>query len=200
MIDKMFDLKMHEWFKERIGDMKEALQSKNLKERWNNRVLKSSKVEKYTIVLSLGGPQDLFEFEYDPLRKVLVNIAYHFYDYNSQGYFSEDVLDICPNSEEWKVLEEIFYFRVKTECFKRGIKRGEKMKIFECFDNVSGMSKCRKRPLIIQAKQMNESFRVRSLEGNYACGRAGDYLLRGVEGELYICNSNIFKKTYEWIE
>ena len=119
MIDKMFDLKMHEWLKERIGDMKEALQNEDLKEGWNKRILKSSKVEKYTIVLSLGGPQDLFEFEYDPLRKTLVHITYHFYDYNSQGYFGEDVIDICSDSgsdsEEWKVLKEIFYSGVKTE-------------------------------------------------------------------------------------
>ena len=73
------------------------------------------------------------------------------------------------------------------------------MKIFECFENVSGMDDCRKLPLTIQAKQINEPFRVKSLEGDYACGLPGDYLMKGIEGELYICNFNIFKKTYEWI-
>ena len=74
------------------------------------------------------------------------------------------------------------------------------MKKFECFKKVSGMSKCRKRPLFVYAKQMREEFRVNSIEGNYAQGKAGDYLVKGIKGELYICDKDIFEKTYEWID
>jgi hypothetical protein len=45
-----------------------------------------------------------------------------------------------------------------------------------------------------------EEFKVKSLEGNYAHGHPEDYLVRGIEGELYICNKDIFEKTYEWIK
>jgi len=56
-----------------------------------------------------------------------------------------------------------------------------------------------KRPIIIQAKQMNEEFRVNTLEGNYKQGKRGDYLMRGIDGELYICDQAIFEKTYDFI-
>ena len=74
------------------------------------------------------------------------------------------------------------------------------MKIFEAFEKVSGMKRYKKRPLIVHAKQMRKKFRVNSIEGNYILGKVGDYLLKGIEGELYICNKNIFEKTYDWIE
>ena len=74
------------------------------------------------------------------------------------------------------------------------------MKTFECFEKVSCMSKCRKHSIIIHAKQINEDFRVCSLEGDYIQGKAGDYLVKGIKGELYICDKDIFEKTYEWIE
>ena len=74
------------------------------------------------------------------------------------------------------------------------------MKIFECFEKVSDMHKCRKKPLYIYAKQINEDFRVCSLEGDYIQGKAGDYLMQGIERELYVCDKNIFEKTYDWIE
>ena len=47
--------------------------------------------------------------------------------------------------------------------------------------------------------QINEAFRVESLEGNYKQGKPGDYLMQGVEGELYICDKMIFEKTYDFV-
>jgi hypothetical protein len=46
---------------------------------------------------------------------------------------------------------------------------------------------------------MDEEFRVDTLEGNYKQGKPGDYLMRGIDGELYICDGAIFEKTYDWI-
>lgn len=73
------------------------------------------------------------------------------------------------------------------------------MKTFTTFEDVEGLKNCMKRPIVIQAMQMQESFRVDTLEGNYKQGEAGDYLMRGIEGELYICNKSIFEKTYDWV-
>ena len=73
------------------------------------------------------------------------------------------------------------------------------MKTFDTYEPVSGLHSCMKRAIIIQAKQMNEEFRVNTLEGNYKQGKPGDYLMRGIDGELYICDKAIFEKTYDFI-
>ena len=70
--------------------------------------------------------------------------------------------------------------------------------IFETFEDVEGMLPCVKRPIIVHAKQMKEPFRVDTLEGNYKYGKNGDYLMRGIEGELYICDREIFEKSYDF--
>jgi hypothetical protein len=74
------------------------------------------------------------------------------------------------------------------------------MKTFETFEQVADMRNCMKKPIVVQAKQLSEEFRVYSLEGDYAQGKVGDYLMRGVEGELYICDKAIFEKSYGWVE
>lgn len=73
------------------------------------------------------------------------------------------------------------------------------MKVFDTFENVADMNNCMKRPIVIQAKRMDEEFRVSTLEGDYKQGKPGDYLMRGIDGELYICDGPIFEKTYDWV-
>ena len=67
---------------------------------------------------------------------------------------------------------------------------------FCTYEKVFDMKFCRKKPIVIQSKQMNESFRVKSLEGDYAEGKPHDYLMKGIDGELYICDREIYEKTY----
>lgn len=74
------------------------------------------------------------------------------------------------------------------------------MKTYTTFEVVDGMNGCRKKPIIIHAKQINEPFRVDTLEGNYKQGKPGDYLMKGVDGELYICDKDIFERTYDWTD
>jgi hypothetical protein len=74
------------------------------------------------------------------------------------------------------------------------------MKTFDTFEEVIGMNNCMKRPIVVHAKQIDEEFRVDTLEGNYKQGKPGDYLMRGIDGELYICDKEIFEKTYDWID
>lgn len=58
---------------------------------------------------------------------------------------------------------------------------------------------CRKKSITIKAQQIDCEFRVCTLEGDYAQGKDGDYLMEGVEGELYICAKDIFEKKYDWL-
>ena len=45
----------------------------------------------------------------------------------------------------------------------------------------------------------NDSLRVKTLEGDMIAS-IGDYIIRGVNGELYPCKPDIFEKTYEAVE
>ena len=71
---------------------------------------------------------------------------------------------------------------------------------FECFESVDNMVPCIKRPIVVHAKQIDHEFRVNTREGNYKQGKAGDYLMRGIEGELYICDKDIFERTYDFVQ
>jgi len=74
---------------------------------------------------------------------------------------------------------------------------GASMLYFDTFEDVDGMFPCRKKPIVVSAKQIDESFRVDTLEGDYKQGRPGDYLMKGIDGELYICDKDIFELTYD---
>ena len=54
----------------------------------------------------------------------------------------------------------------------------------------------RKKPVVVHARQIDKPFEVHTLEGIMK-GKAGDWLIMGVEKELYPCDDKIFKKTYE---
>jgi hypothetical protein len=73
------------------------------------------------------------------------------------------------------------------------------MKIFDTFEEVEGMNPCMKRPVVVHAKKMDEEFQVNTLEGNYKQGKSGDYLMRGIDGELYICDGSIFERSYDMV-
>lgn len=74
------------------------------------------------------------------------------------------------------------------------------MKTYETYEKVSDLGKCIKRPVIVNYKVINEPFRVNSLEGNYKQGKAGDILMVGIDGELYICDRDVFTRTYEIVQ
>jgi len=52
-----------------------------------------------------------------------------------------------------------------------------------------------KKPIQVKAKQMREPFSVETLEGMMK-GNAGDYLIMGIESEMYPCKKSVFEKTY----
>jgi len=54
----------------------------------------------------------------------------------------------------------------------------------------------RKKPIVIKAIQLNNEFEVETLEGVMR-GDKGDYLIIGINGELYPCKPDIFEQTYD---
>ncbi|MFT3760421.1 PGDYG domain-containing protein [Thauera sp.] len=69
---------------------------------------------------------------------------------------------------------------------------------FDTYEDVPGMRPCIKKPVIVHARRIDQPFRVRSLEGDFKLGKPGDVLMRGIDGELYICDADIFARTYDW--
>ena len=79
----------------------------------------------------------------------------------------------------------------------------------------------RKKPIVIDAVQWNGSMkpiidmighdlptygegkdgslRITTLEGDMECSK-GDFIIKGINGELYPCKPDIFDKTYEVIK
>ncbi|MBL4664299.1 MAG: hypothetical protein JKY22_12280 [Flavobacteriaceae bacterium] len=72
----------------------------------------------------------------------------------------------------------------------------DELKDVELFESFKG---CMKRPIVIQAVKMQEEFRVDTLEGDYKQGKPGDYLMCGIDGELYICDQDIFNRSYDFV-
>ena len=53
-----------------------------------------------------------------------------------------------------------------------------------------------KKPIPVPALRIMQVFELVS-EGNTTQGMAGDWLMQGVTGELYICPSEVFARSYE---
>ena len=53
-----------------------------------------------------------------------------------------------------------------------------------------------KKPIPVRCFQLSEPFEVETLEGTLR-GKAGDWLMVGVQGEMYPIDREIFEKTYD---
>lgn len=62
------------------------------------------------------------------------------------------------------------------------------------------LNKCMKKPIPVHAVQMDIEFRVKTMEGDYKLGKPGDYLMCGVMGEIYICDKEVWEKSYDWVK
>ena len=58
------------------------------------------------------------------------------------------------------------------------------------------MAKFRKKPVVIEAVRITEETTIDTREGTLK-GYPGEWLITGVEGEVYPCGDEIFRKTYE---
>ena len=54
----------------------------------------------------------------------------------------------------------------------------------------------RKKPIPVYARQLTERATIHTREGTIV-GEEGDWLITGVEGEVYPCGDAIFRKTYD---
>lgn len=78
--------------------------------------------------------------------------------------------------------------------------KGDTMNINKDFDinTIPGVADFKQKPNIKRAVQMDADFSVETLEG-VMTGKSGDYLIRGLKGELYPCDRDIFEKSYDKI-
>lgn len=53
-----------------------------------------------------------------------------------------------------------------------------------------------KKPIPVRCAQINEPFEVETMEGILR-GKAGDFLMVGIHGEMYPIDQDIFNKTYD---
>ena len=58
------------------------------------------------------------------------------------------------------------------------------------------MAKYRKKPVVIEAYQTTQEMDIPTLEGVMHAS-IGDFIITGVNGEMYPCKPDIFEKTYE---
>ena len=72
------------------------------------------------------------------------------------------------------------------------------MKTFKTFPKEfeTKNNKYKKKPFPVYVVQINEPFKVQTLEGEMKA-KSGDYLIKGIEGEVYACDKRIFEKSYD---
>lgn len=59
--------------------------------------------------------------------------------------------------------------------------------------------KFRKKPVVVKAFKTETELRIETLEGNMKAN-SGDWVIMGVNGEVYPCKPDIFEKTYEKVK
>jgi len=66
------------------------------------------------------------------------------------------------------------------------------------FDNQEILT-VRKKPVIVSAFRANVRLTIHTMEG-VMVGEPGDYIIKGVQGEVYPCNKDIFEQTYDIVK
>jgi len=113
----------------------------------------------------------------------------------------------CPNCRKIKKLEvhhlnytpEDFILICK-QCHLKGHKAYKtKRRIITKYTIFKEWKKVKKKPVVVRALILKEDVMIRTLEGNMF-GCKGDWLIKGVRGEIYPCKPEIFKQTYEEVK
>lgn len=82
----------------------------------------------------------------------------------------------------------------EDDCPDRCVQVGESVELVTFLPK--GSKLYTKKPVQIRAVLMTEPFAVKTLEG-VMTGKAGDYLIEGIKGELYPCKPDIFVESYQ---
>ncbi|ATP93536.1 MULTISPECIES: hypothetical protein [Bacillus] len=53
-----------------------------------------------------------------------------------------------------------------------------------------------KKPVVVEAYQIDKEMDIETLEGTMKAS-PGDWIIKGVHGEIYPCKPDIFEKTYK---
>jgi hypothetical protein len=64
---------------------------------------------------------------------------------------------------------------------------------------MSQFKKYRKKPVVIEAYRTDKEMYIETLEGVMKAN-VGDWIIKGVKGELYPCKPDVFEMTYEPVE
>ena len=81
-----------------------------------------------------------------------------------------------------------------SEKFRRITDDKGRMKMTE-----KQFEKYRKKPVIIEAYQTDKELTIETLEGTMKANK-GDWIIKGVKGELYPCKPDVFEETYEKVD
>lgn len=74
------------------------------------------------------------------------------------------------------------------------------MKVFRAFQRVDNMKPCMSKKVVIHAKQVDELFKIRLLDGTFLRGKVGDYVVQDVDNRLFVCDEKTFEQTYYFID
>lgn len=79
-------------------------------------------------------------------------------------------------------------------------KQEEFLNLEDVQNKLNNPHKVRKKPIVITAYPIThiDKFKVYSKEGIHE-GKKGDWLMVGVNDEIYVCDKSIFEKTYDII-
>ncbi len=72
-------------------------------------------------------------------------------------------------------------------------------KLDELIDQCGYPKKYVKKPIVIKAIMLRERVKIKTREG-VLIGEVGDFLIEGIEGEIYPCGNKIFFKTYDEVK
>lgn len=76
----------------------------------------------------------------------------------------------------------------------------KKYKIIKHLSQIKGDIKFyRKKPVVIRAGELTERVAIKTREG-ILYGEKGDFLIEGIQGEIYPCGREIFFKTYKEVK
>jgi hypothetical protein len=100
--------------------------------------------------------------------------------------------------EAWQVTQEFLNSLMEPERFRHTTKEEDgSISMLESF--VKDLEEVKYRKLYAVIREDKATLFIRTLEGDMEA-KLGDWIITGVEGEIYPCKPLIFEKTYEKVE
>jgi hypothetical protein len=143
--------------------------------------LSGEELQKVKSELKEGHEQErIQEFSYQTLRRIY---------FQRRTHRLPEWKEFCKWIETLPLSNELITIGVEKKM--RVSKNGKISKDIEL-----DWKKVMKKPIPIDAVEILEEFEVETIEGVMK-GKKGDWLMKGVNGEFYPCDKEIFEKTYD---